>query len=432
METDKTAFRDNHIAEIRRLADYYRKQLTEDIVPFWQARAVDPEYGGYFNCFDRKGNRCGDMKCGWFVGRDLYTFSSLYRLFGPNEEWKAAAESGRRFLTEKALNPDGRMNRLMKRDGSVLDGETSIFTDHFAVKALFSYIRAFDKKEDIPLAGRLFQTLLQNVSRPEILAAECPDERFRKHALNFMTLIVAMEGKELFRDIARPVIDRCLHDSLYVFAVDSEEAPLEYVAKDGKPLLTGPGRIVDPGHTMESLWFAMLEGLERGDPAPIQRAGRILDWVIDRSWDGEYGGFFQNVDVYQTEPEVPYRSSRYADIDAAWSDKIWWVQAEALNALAMSALLNGSERHFQYFLKQHEFCREFLSDPEYGEWYGILKRDGKILSDRKGFELKGPYHVPRCEMLLTSLFEQYVSGDKEFSTGGYSGKGMDIERKELL
>ncbi len=410
MEMDETGFRRRHSDEIEKLGEYYRKQLLEDVVPFWEKRIVDPEFGGYFNCFDRDGRLYSDVKCGWFVGRDLYTFSELYRRFGPKETWKSIAEAGRKFLTEKALNPDGRLNRMMRRDGSVLDGETSLFTDHFAVKALFEYIDAFGRKEDIPLAGRLFRTLLKNVSDPRILAVECPDARFRKHAVNFMTLIVAVEGKKLFREEALPVINRCMHDSLYVFAVDSEQAPLEYVAKNGRPLFEGPGRIVDPGHSFESLWFSMKEAYERGDLASLKRAGTVIDWVIDRAYDKEYGGFYQNVDVFHTEPEEPYRSNRYVDIDVAWSDKIWWVQAEALNALAMSALLTENERHYQYFLKQHEFCKEYFSDPEYGEWYSFVKRDGKILSDRKGSELKGAYHVPRCEMLLTSLCGQYPRG----------------------
>jgi N-acylglucosamine 2-epimerase len=418
--TVSNSFREKHMPQIRALAAYYRKHLLEDIVPFWEERMLDLEYGGYYNCFDREGRLYNDIKCGWFVGRNMYMLSSLYNNIEKRQQWLEAARAGRRFLTEKAMTQSGRLNQMMKRDGSVISGATSIFTDHFAVKGLFEYIEAAGATEDIPLAKSMFDKLMRNVSDRDVLAGECPDVRFRKHAVSFMTLIVSIEGKRLFKDEMKPIIDACLQDSLYTFVDASEKAPLEYVSADGRPLYEDEGRIVDPGHTLESLWFSIKEGMEREDPGIIQRACEIVDWVIDRAWDKEYGGFYQNVDVFDTIPQKPFLSNRYADIDVAWSDKIWWVQAEALYTLALSALLTENERYFEYFLKLHQYCKDYFSDPAYGEWYSILHRDGSVLSDRKGFELKGFYHVPRSVMQLALLFGKYIEADGKL--GGYSGK----------
>lgn len=405
---NSSSFREKYMPQIKDLAVYYRRHLLEDIVPFWEERMLDSEYGGYYNCFDREGRLYNDIKCGWFVGRNMYMFSSLYNNIEKRPQWLEAARIGRRFLTEKAMTQGGRLNQMMNRDGSVINGATSIFTDHFAVKGLFEYIEAAGSVDDIPLAKSMFDTLMQNISDKVVLTNECHDSRFRKHAVNFMTLIVSIEGKKLFKDEMKPIIDARLQDSLYTFVDDAEKAPLEYVSADGKPLYEDEGRIVDPGHTLESLWFSMREGTERADYGIIQRACEIVDWVIDRAWDKEYGGFYQNVDVFDTIPQRPFLSNRYVDIDVAWSDKIWWIQAEGLYTLALSALLTENERYFKYFLKLHQFCKDYFSDPMYGEWYSVLNRDGSVLSDRKGFELKGFYHVPRSIMQLTLLFDKYV------------------------
>ncbi len=401
-------FGEKYLPQVKELAKYYRKYLLDDIVPFWEERAVDKEHGGYYNCFDRKGRLYNDIKCGWFVGRDMYMFSALYNNIGKRPEWLEAANVGRRFLTEKAMNKSGRLNYYMTREGLAIEAENSIFTDHFAVKGLFEYIEASGREEDIPLAKSMFNNLTRNLSDQAVLAKECHDARFRKHAINFMTLIVAMEGKRLFGDEMKPIIDTRLHDSLYTFIDDAEKAPLEYVSTEGKPLYRDEGRVVDPGHTMESLWFSMKEGVERNDRDIIERASSIVDWVIERAWDKEYGGFYQNVDVFDIVPEKQFLKNRYVDIDVAWSDKIWWVQSEALYTLALSALLTGNERHFEYFMKLHQYCKDYFSDPEFGEWYGILRRDGSVLDDRKGFELKGFYHIPRCVMQLVLLFDKFV------------------------
>ena len=33
-----------------------KKHILEDIMPFWDKRCLDREYGGYITCFDRQGN----------------------------------------------------------------------------------------------------------------------------------------------------------------------------------------------------------------------------------------------------------------------------------------------------------------------------------------------------------------------------------------
>ena len=129
----------------------------------------------------------------------------------------------------------------------------------------------------------------------------------------------------------------------------------------------------------------------------------VLDWVIDSCYDREFGGFYQNVDALEHYPEKAFEENDYAGNPVRWDDKIWWVQAEGLYALAMSALYNENERHFQYFMKEFDYVEKYFRDRKYGEWYAVLQRDNSIYMDAKGFELKGPYHVPRCFMNLYTL-----------------------------
>ena len=54
------------------------------------------------------------------------------------------------------------------------------------------------------------------------------------------------------------------------------------------------------------------------------------------------------------------------------------------------------------------YVEQAFHDHRYGEWYAILRRDGTVRADCKGFSLKGPYHVPRCLANLTVLLEEYL------------------------
>ncbi len=408
----KSEFYGRHEKQLRQLLKQIREELLQENIPFWQERILDETYPGYLNCFDRRGRLEDDRKPGWFVGRTMYLFAALYNHIEPKEEWREIAKAGREFMKGSFYLGDGRFAHMMSRSGEVLEGATSIFTDHFAVKGLYEYIVACKEQaaeQDIAFARLLSETLFGNVRRPDVLQAEGIEPGWQKHAINFMTLLVALESRAVFGNLYDDILQDCVKKSLYEFANDEYKAPFEYIGADGKPKPEGEGRLIDAGHTMESLWFSMRAGRECGHTTYIKRAETILDWVIARCYDETYGGFYQHVDVEKTIPQQRFLVNDYAGIPAAWDDKIWWVQAEGLNALAMSALYNENERHYAYFLKLYDYVQNYFRDREVGEWYSILKRDGAVRSDKKGFELKGPYHVPRCLMQLTVLLKDYLS-----------------------
>mgnify|MGYP003397211425 CR=1 FL=1 len=403
------AFIEQHRLQLEKIYRYYKDELDKKIIPFWENRVMDEACGGYFNCFDENGNLYSTKKPGWFIGRTMYTFSYLYNTYQANPKWLEIARSGREFLNKAAL-PDGRFCQMLNRDGSIDTGASSIFTDHFAVKGLYEYIIATGKsnKDDLALARKLTDQLFAHVKDPVILKNEGIPPHLQKHAICFMTLLVALESKKLFDDTYENVLSDCLYRSLYVFANDEAQAAFEYVGTDGKPVLEGEGRLIDPGHTMESLWFAMRAGEEKNQPTYAKRAEVILDWVLKRAWDEKYGGFYQHVDVFHTKPEEKFLWNTYVDTPVAWDDKIWWVQAEGLYTLLMSSIENGNETHFDYFMRQHAFVKAYFMDEKVGEWNSICKRNGQVSSGRKGFELKGPYHVVRCYVQIVQLLEKIL------------------------
>ena len=40
----------------KEMADRYRKELYDSVLPFWIEKSQDPEYGGYFTCLNRDGS----------------------------------------------------------------------------------------------------------------------------------------------------------------------------------------------------------------------------------------------------------------------------------------------------------------------------------------------------------------------------------------
>lgn len=185
--------------EIEEIAKNTRKQLLEENIPFWENRILDVEYGGYFNTFNKKGERVDDVKVGWFVGRDMYTFSALYRKIQPQKKWLDIAKQGYDFLETSFYAGEGRFNKLLSRKGEVLEGTTSIFTDFFAVKGLFEYLKAIENpsEEQLEKAKFLADKLFENIKKDEILSREGIKPGWQKHAINFMTLYEKFATEEL-------------------------------------------------------------------------------------------------------------------------------------------------------------------------------------------------------------------------------------------
>ena len=58
----------------------------------------------------------------------------------------------------------------------------------------------------------------------------------------------------------------------------------------------------------------------------------------------------------------------------------------------------------------HDWTYARFPDPEYGEWFGYLHRDGRLSSRLKGNTYKGVFHVPRMELVCWKLMEEIKAG----------------------
>jgi mannobiose 2-epimerase len=122
------------------------------------------------------------------------------------------------------------------------------------------------------------------------------------------------------------------------------------------------------------------------DATTLAVARRLVDHAIEWGWDTTYGGFFEKGSAFK--PAFGLR-------------KIWWVQAEALNALLlMHERFSGTTRKYlDYFLEQWRFIRDHQVDRQYGEWHAEVSRRGTARPGQaKGTAWKAAYHNGRALM----------------------------------
>ena len=191
-------------------------------------------------------------------------------------------------------------------------------------------------------------------------------------------------------------IDRSIVEIERDFMKPDLEAVMETVGPNGEIYDHFDGRTLNPGHAIEAAWFIMQEAKHRGnDPHLIELGTTILDWMWKRGWDEEYGGILY------------FRDLKGFPVQEYWHDmKFWWPHNETIIATLMAYQLTGDEKYARWHQMVHDWSYTHFPDPEYGEWYGYLHRDGRISHHMKGNIWKGPFHLPRMQLQCWQILEE--------------------------
>jgi N-acylglucosamine 2-epimerase len=365
-----------------------RNELLESVVPFWLRHSLDLQYGGYLHHLDRDGTVFCTDKMMWLQHREVWMFSRLYNRLEKRPEWLNAARLGAEFLRSHGRDDNGDWYFLLDRQGQPLVAPYSIFSDLFAVIAYLEYGRATGEGWAFDIARETFRRVEKRLDNPKgRYEKRLPAARTTvEHALPMIMFSVTRELSAVFGDKSFEMASRRSLDFILDTLVEAETGILyEFAMPDGSRPQGPAGRLVNPGHAIESAWFMLEYARETEDDKLTATAVSILNSAFDAGWDRDNGGLFSFVDIGGRPP-----------LQLEWSMKLWWPHTEALYAFLLAHRLTGDagllERHRMVF----DYCWKHFRDPDYGEWFGYLDRDGHPTHLLKGGRFKGFFHLPRA------------------------------------
>lgn len=382
----------------KKLAGYYRDGLLNDTIPFWIKHGLDQQYGGILTCLGRRGDVLDTDKGMWQQGRFTWLFGELYNEVERNECWLEIALNGATFLDQYGTDPqDGRMWFHVTQDGQPIRKRRYSFTESFAAIAYGELAKATGSDTHALKASNAFRQFVNHSTKG---CADWPKFTSTRPIINLaIPMITIATAQELRESIDLPGAETWIDQSIDIIAskhMNSElHCVLENVGVDGSFLDHFDGRLLNPGHALEAAWFVLREGKYRGDSQLIDIGCKILDWMWPIGWDEQHGGIYY------------FRDARGLPVSEYWHDmKFWWPQNEAIIATAYAYLATQETKYAQWHQQAHDWAFEHFSDPEYGEWFGYLHRDGSRSSDLKGNLWKGPFHLPRMQLLCWKLLEE--------------------------
>lgn len=376
-------------------ADSYKHDLTADILPFWLANGLDRKHGGVYTCLDREGRLMDSTKSVWFQGRFGFVAAYAYNQVERNPEWLEASKSCIDFIEAHCADADGHMYFEVAADGTPLRKRRYVFSECFAAIAMSEYAIASGDKRYAEKALELFKRIQRFLAAPGFLEPKyLPALQARGHSI---TMILINTASRIRAAIDDPVLNTQIDESLDAirryFIHPEFKALLEMVGPEGEFIDTCNGRLINPGHCIETAWFILEEARHRGwDKDLTDMALQILDWSWQWGWDEQYGGI------------INFRDCRNLPVqDYSQDMKFWWPQTEAIIATLYAYQATKDEKYLAMHKQISDWTYAHFPDREHGEWYGYLHRDGTVAQPAKGNIFKGPFHIPRMMIRSYSL-----------------------------
>ena len=383
------------------------KEELASSVNFWLKYGMDEKNGGVYTCLDRRGQLFSTDKSVWMQGRCAWIYAFLCHVYGKREEWMRAARSCLDFMERACINrgAGNRMYFTVTAEGRPLRQRRYCFSEGFYVIANAEYYGLTGEQVYLRRAREAYELIWGMINGlvgdPAGLGPKTIPETRRTRSLGDPMIYLNVTSvlrrcdpghRELYDERAA----KCVETILTLHHRPDLGCTLETVGPSGEFLSDiSAGRLVNPGHDIECSWFLLDQAKRSGDERAGRRAVQIFDQAIDRGWDRKYGGILYFIDCKGFPPEA-YEHDM----------KLWWPHNEAMISSLMIYRDTGDERYLEWFLRIVSYCREHFADPEFGEWYGYLRRDGIPTEPAcKGCTFKGPFHVPRSLILVDRMLD---------------------------
>lgn len=407
------------------LLEAYTSRIQDDFIPYWN-KFYDDEKDGILNCVNNFGDqKLSDNKFTWSQGRYLWVLGRLYELNKTgafpkldNALLQKQMQGLYRFLTERSVYGDSICCYLLDREGNKLVDErtgrydASIFADCFALIGMAQYTKTLELKKNLPAVEALFQSIIRRVESGEFLTEPYPiPAGYKVHSIPMILVNTTYEYLKMRERLGLPceaeiayglgkvyeILDGCYRDG-YIREHLSTEENYQTLLLD---------RHVNPGHTLEDMWFCAEYLRDYGDlSAYLPRISEIARNAFDIGWDHEFGGLLRFVDREGGKPHGIAGDSAFEKlINDTWDMKLWWPHSETLYVFLYLYSLTGETDLLSRYEKAAEYIFATFPNQELGEWIQIRRRDGSPEEKVVALPVKDPFHILRNFIKIVELYQ---------------------------
>jgi N-acylglucosamine 2-epimerase len=302
--------------------------------------------------------------------------------------------------------------------------DLSISADCFVVMGFAAYARATADADAWRFAKELGESVFERYESGNYRSLPYPvPSGYRTHA---KPMLLTNLLSELYRAALRfdanyaeglkARLAACHNEVFEVFAKDG--LVREFVYADGKPAPHLFGMHINPGHTLEDMWFQWEASALLGDDRYRKTIEEIVRRTMALGWDAEYGGLYHFVPcdglatAYEVAADTKDEPQMRLVLDD-WGSKLWWVHSEAMYTNLLLYTQTEDEEFLSLFQKVFDYTYRTFPNPDrtLREWIQIRRRDGAPQDKVVALPVKDPYHIIRNVLLIIELLERQIHNE---------------------
>jgi mannobiose 2-epimerase len=453
----------------KELAASARRELLEDILPFWRRHTVDERRGGFIGQMSNDLHIQDDAPKGLILNaRILWTFSAAYA-YTQDDQDGALARRAYEYLTDHFLDREhGGYFWELDPGGTVRDDKKKIYGEAFCIYALSEYFRVFHEPAALQQAmavfdlieahardaqyGGYFEVMSRDWQPGEDMRLSDKDMNEKKsmnnhlHVLEGYTnllrvlpwrgrpgLALRVEGvgtpnaihrvwepfpssnrgqdaRDTQGQDALATSLRGLIDIFQRHILNAEQTHLQHFFDDAWAPKSDSYTF---GHDIEASWLLCEAAEGLGDQrlmTEVQNVAlRIARTALAAGLDADGGLFYEGREGRIINP-----------------NKEWWPQAEAVVGFYNAWQLTGEDAFREAAVRCWQFIQNRVVDHEHGEWFWCIRPDGTPdPAVPKVSFWKGPYHNGRCCLeLIRRCSTPAPGGDSSPAEGGWATQQM--------
>jgi mannobiose 2-epimerase len=384
-----------------------KKELTENILPFWMKYAVDKVNGGFYGALTNDLIIHNEVpRSAILCARILWTYAAAYRKLG-NEEYLSMAKWAYDYLKQVFWDPEyGGLYWTVDAAGQPVLDRKHHYAQAYAIYGLTEYYRAAQQPESLVLAQELFKLLEKHAYDPvyggyiegssrqwKALADMRLSDRDLNCRKSMNTMLHVLEGYtnllRVWQDAELYARHKTLLEVFLKNILDHASGHFKlFFDEDWNSLLPN----ISFGHDIEGSWLLC-------EAAEVQADTALLEQVREAAIQIATAVY---IDGLEPDGSLPYEAGPHGLVDSA---KSWWVQAEAMVGFYNAWQLSGQARFAEAAWQSWNYIQDNLIDRTHGEWFKSLSRDGSPDHNRyKVGPWECPYHNSRaCFEMLERL-----------------------------
>jgi N-acylglucosamine 2-epimerase len=398
-----------HEIAIASLEARYRRELFDEVLPFWDRHGIDHELGGVFSGLDYDGTPVDTHKHLWFQARSIWVYSRLHNAFGRQPRWLEVARRAADFSLRHLRRPDGTWAERVTREGVLVDaaGRPPAFGPFFMAEGLQELAAATGDTEMRRLARDLLIGSVREATSSTVV---------RSQPVSFLTALICTQMLRRAPDAALEALAAEAVDAILMHHYNPETGLNDELVAADLSRSRGEAGFTVFGHSIEALWMVLDDAVRRGDDAAIDVCAERICRHLDVGWDRVFGGLSHAVRIDAGDFLWPVERPVGTDLEFRFAGeyhymKTFWSLAEALVAvLKVLEHRRGTAWAREWFHRIQRTLDGRFSMQSMGLPLYVLFADRRITRARHA-RRQDNYHHPRMLMMaLESLEAMQAAG----------------------